>query len=165
MNGNRLDPDSDTREIDAWLGRHAARSRHPLHRALQAIALPLLLWSLLAFGWAIPVPEGLGRPGLWSALGAVGVFGWAQRRSRAIAWLLVVVVAAMLAATHWLHGLLGTERLTMLSAIALATASLALLAGRRIEGLTLAPRVVFDDVATGVLALCASVLRRFGISS
>lgn len=129
-----------------------------------ATALPLFAWSLIARGWAIPVREGLGRAGLWPALAAVGVFGWAQRRSRAIAWLLVVLMATMLAATHGLHGLLGTERLTMLAAIALATASLALLASRRIEGLALAPRALLDDVATGALALCAAVLRRSGIS-
>jgi hypothetical protein len=139
--------------------------RQPPGRAIRSIAPPLLLWSMLALGWALPVPEGLGHPGLWSALAAVGVFGWAQRHSRAIAWALAIGMALLLAATHWAHGNLGLERLVALAAIVLATAAIAHLAVRRVEGLPMSPRAVFDDIAVRLLALAGSVLRRIGVSS
>lgn len=158
---------SDGDGIDAQLARHAQAQahRHPLSRAIPRIALPLLLWSALALGWSLPVPEGLGRPGLRSALAAVGLFGWAQRHSRAIAWALAIAMALMLAATHWAHGYLGLERLVALAGIVLAMAVIAHLAVRRVGGLPLSPRAVFDDIAVGLLALAGSVLRRIGISS
>lgn len=157
---------SDTDGIDARHAKAQAQAhRHPLNRAIRSIAPPLLLWSMLALGWTLPVPEGLGRLGLWSALAAVGVFGWAQRHSRAIAWALAIGMALMLAATHWIHGFLGLERLVALAAIVLATAAIAHHAVCHVEGLPMSPRAVFDDIAVGLLALAGSVLRRIGASS
>jgi len=156
----------DSDDIDARLARlaQAQAGRHPLNRALRSIVPPMALWSMLALGWALPVPEGLGRPGLWSALAAVGLFGWAQRCSRAIAWTLAIGMASMLAATHWAHGFLGLERLVALAAIVLATAVIALLVVRSVEAEPPALRAVFDDIALGLLALAGAVLRRVGVS-
>lgn len=154
---------SDRGPIEALPEAHAQRP--PPAHAGDAIAASLILWATFALGWALPVPEGLGRPGLWSALAAVGLFGWAQRHSRAIAWALAIAMALMLAATHWAHGHLGLERLVALAGIVLAMAVIAHLAVRRVGGLPLSPRAVFDDIAVGLLALAGSVLRRIGISS
>ncbi len=122
-------------------------------------------WSALALGWALPVPSALGRQGLWSALAAVGLFGWAHRRSRPVAWVLAIGMALMPAATHSIHGFLGIGRLAALALITLPMVLIALLAGRRATHLPLAPRAVLADVATGLLALPAAALRRTSTSS
>ena len=72
--------------------------------ALHHLCVPLIVWTVFAFLWVIPVPPGIGQPGVWAGLAIVFecLLGFALGRSRADLlaaydvtsgnlWLLVVV--------------------------------------------------------------------------
>lgn len=128
------------------------------------LALPAAWWSILAFGWALPVPEWLGRPGLWSALGAVALFGAAQRHSRAVALLLAVVLAAMLATADVLHRVAGLAGLLGVAGLLLGTGLVALVVDERRDGRALAFQRLGEILRDDPLALASVLLRRLGVS-
>ena len=56
------------RPIDLWFARYSDDHRNAVNQRIHMIAVPLILWSVIALLWCLPVIEGLSRPGLWAAL-------------------------------------------------------------------------------------------------
>jgi hypothetical protein len=155
---------SDRGALDALLARHMVAGEPRRHQALRWVALSAWWWSILATGWALPVPTAFGRPGLWSALAAVALFAAAQRLSRAIALSLAAVMAAMLAATALLHDVLGPVGVLGIACATMVGSLLALVVAERRLGRPLTPGGLADSIFGGPIALAAGALRRVGVS-
>lgn len=157
----RADP---RRDIDRWLGNYSEDHRHPTNIALHHACVPLIVWTVVAALWVIPVPPGIGQPGLWAGLAMVGAIGWYLRLSRPLALAMVVVLAALSALTHVLFGVLGPRQLLSLAALVFVLAWIGQFIGHRYEGKRPS---FFTDLAyllIGPLWIVAKTLRRFGIA-
>ena len=106
----RIDTDGD-RPIDAWFAHYSGDHRNAVNQRIHVIAVPLILWSVIALLWCIPVPGTLFRAGLWAALAMFGAWMFYYRASRAIGFGMLVVFVAMAWLTRWLHDLHGTPGL------------------------------------------------------
>lgn len=151
------------REVDRLLDNYSEDHRHPTNQAIHWLAVPLIVWSVVAAVFVIPVPAAIGRPGLWAALAMVGAIAWYLRLSRTLAYTLTVVFIAMLASTWWLYGAIGATNL-LITAIAVFISAWAIqFIGHQIEGRR--PSFLTDLVylLVGPMWLTSKALRRFGI--
>jgi uncharacterized membrane protein YGL010W len=157
-------PVDTRRPVDRWLGNYSEDHRHPTNIALHHVCVPLIVWSVVAFVWVIPVPPGIGQPGLWAALGMVGTLGWYLRLSRPLGLAMVAVFVLLGAITHVLYGLLGAAQLLSLAILVFVVAWIGQFIGHRIEGKR--PSFFTDLVylLVGPLWIVAKALRRLGIA-
>ena len=95
------------RPIDRWLGSYSGDHRDPVNQVIHLVCVPLILWSVLALLWALPVPSMLGRAGFWAgvAMFLSLVYYWRLSRPLGFGMLLAYIVLGLV--THLLHGLLG----------------------------------------------------------
>jgi uncharacterized membrane protein YGL010W len=99
------------RPIDRWFASYAHDHQHPANRLIHWIAVPLILWSVIAILWTIPVLATWFRPGLWSALAMFFAWMFYYRASRRIGLGMLAVFVAMAWLTRWLYYALGREQL------------------------------------------------------
>jgi len=103
------------RNIDRWFAHYAADHRNPGNQRIHVVAVPLILWSVVALLWCLPVPGTWFRQGLWAALAmfVAWSFYWRASRSLGLGMLAWFVLLAWL--TRWLHALIGTRQLLWLA--------------------------------------------------
>ncbi|MEO5596570.1 MAG: Mpo1-like protein [Lysobacteraceae bacterium] len=79
--------------LGIWFDNYSADHRNSTNQRVHVICVPAILWSVIALLWTIPVPEGIGRAGLWAALAmaATWFFYWKLSRALALGMLLVFV--------------------------------------------------------------------------
>src|SRR3546814_15210445 len=67
---------------------------------IHVVAVPLILWSVVALLWCIPVLGTLFRPGLWAALAMFFAWSFYFRASRRIGYGMLVVFVAKIGRAH-----------------------------------------------------------------
>src|SRR5690606_4257058 len=72
----------DDRRIDQWFAHYSEDHRNQTNQRIHVVAVPLILWSVVALLWCIPVPGTLFRPGLWAALAMFFAWAFYYRASR-----------------------------------------------------------------------------------
>ncbi|TWT16904.1 DUF962 domain-containing protein [Luteimonas wenzhouensis] len=133
---NATDPASD-RPIDRWFASYSADHRNPTNQRIHVVAVPLILWSVIALLWCIPVPPGSGfRSGLWAGLACFAAWMFYYRASRLIGFGMLATFVAMLWLTFWIERLQGTRFLLGLAAAVFVVAWIAQFVGhsKRFEG-------------------------------
>ncbi len=152
------------RPIDRFLGNYAEDHRNPVNQVVHWICVPLIVWTVIALVWAIPVPAALGRPGLWAGLSMVLALLFYWRLSRPLALAMTAAFVALGFFTHWLHGLLGTQGLVIAAVSVFVLAWIAQFIGHNIEGKR--PSFLTDLVylLIGPLWLMSKLFRRLGLS-
>ncbi|WP_298579551.1 Mpo1-like protein [uncultured Luteimonas sp.] len=109
------EPRSD-RPIDRWFDSYSADHRNPANRRIHVFAVPLILWSVIALLWCIPVPADSGfRAGLWAGLACFAAWMFYFRASRPIGFGMLAVFVAMLWSSFWIERLQGTRFLLWLA--------------------------------------------------
>lgn len=103
------------RPIDAWFAHYAGDHQNAGNQRIHVIAVPLILWSVIALLWCIPTPGTWFRAGIWAALAMFGAWMFYYRASRAIGFGMLAVMVAMAWLTRWLHDTLGTPGLLKLA--------------------------------------------------
>lgn len=107
---------SADRPIDQWFASYSADHRHPVNQRIHVIAVPAILWSVVALLWCIPVPEGgWFRHGIWAALAMFLAWSFYYRASRRLGYGMLAVFVLMAWATRFLHDALGTRQLFTLA--------------------------------------------------
>ena len=107
---------SAQRPIDRWFDSYSGDHRNATNQAIHVVAVPAILWSVIALLWCIPaVGGGLFRQGFWAALAMFAAWLFYYRASRRIGLGMLVVFVAMSLLTHWLHGMLATRGLLWLA--------------------------------------------------
>jgi hypothetical protein len=108
MDGASREPPSGLSDwLAGYAGMRAPRTTAPW-RALAVVAIGFGLATVL---WSLPVPAGIGRPGLYAALAAVALLGRYLRLSRALAAVMLGVVVVVFAVIGALHASLGADAL------------------------------------------------------
>jgi uncharacterized membrane protein YGL010W len=150
------------REVDRYLGNYSEDHRHPVNKAIHWICVPAIVWTVLALLWVIPVPAGLGKPGLWAALVMVGTTSYYLRLSRPLALAMLAVFVLLAALTHLLHGLLGAGGLLWTAIGVFVAAWIAQFVGHHIEGRRPSFLTDLQYLLIGPLWLMAHGFRRAG---
>lgn len=150
------------RPIDRWFDRYASDHRHPVNVAIHWVAVPAILWSIVAALWCIPVPGTWFRAGLWAALSLFVAWMFYYRASRPLGYGMLAVMVALLWFTRWLHALLGTTQLLWVAAAVFVAAWVAQFAGHRIEGRRPSFLTDLTYLLVGPAWLLSKLYRRLG---
>ncbi|MGY0560351.1 Mpo1 family 2-hydroxy fatty acid dioxygenase [Luteimonas sp. A277] len=101
---------TSTRPIDRWFANYSGDHRNPVNQAIHVVAVPLILWSVIALLWCIP-SGGLFEQGIWAVMAMFAAWLFYYRASRRIGLGMLLVFLAMATLTWWLHDRLGSRGL------------------------------------------------------
>ena len=150
------------RTLGDWLGEYGESHRHPVNKLVHWICVPLIVWTVVAALWTIPVPASIGKPGLWAGLALVATMAFYLRLSRVLAYAMLVFFAALMAFTWWLHAHIGSSAL-LWSAIAVFVAAwVGQFIGHKFEGRKPSFLTDLAYLLIGPAWLMAKLLRRLG---
>ena len=122
------------RPIDRWFASYSDDHRNAVNQRIHVVAVPAILWSVVALLWCIPVAGTWFRPGLWAALAMFGAWMFYFRASRRLGYGMLAAFVVMAWTTRWLHDRFGTPTLLWLAAAVFIVAWIAQFVGHRIEG-------------------------------
>ena len=122
------------RAIDRWFAHYSDDHRNATNQRIHLFAVPLILWSVVALLWCIPVVGSWFRPGLWAALAMVFAWSFYFRASRRLGYGMLAVFVLMAWTTRWLHLTVGTTQLLYLAIGVFVVAWIAQFVGHKIEG-------------------------------
>lgn len=156
-------PDArEQRPIDRWLARYAGDHVDPVNQRVHMVAVPLIVWSVVALLWCIPVPGHWFRPGTWAVLAMWLAWLFYHRASRPLGLGMLAVFALLGLLTHALHVALGTRSLLLLAVGVFVLAWIAQFVGHKIEGRRPSFLTDLTYLLVGPLWLLAKVYRRMG---
>lgn len=72
------------RPIDRFFAHYSADHRNRTNQTIHVFAVPLILWSVVALLWCIPIAGTWFKTGLWSALAMFAAWMFYNRLSRPI---------------------------------------------------------------------------------
>ena len=122
------------RRIDRWFAHYSDDHRNAANQRIHVFAVPLILWSVVALLWCIPVAGHWFRPGIWAALAMFFAWSFYFRASRNLGYGMLAVFVAMAWLTRWLHLALGTMPLLHLAIGVFVVAWIAQFLGHKVEG-------------------------------
>jgi uncharacterized membrane protein YGL010W len=157
-----LDRTDRRRDVDRRLGNYSDDHRNPANKLIHWICVPLIVWAVIALLWVVPVPPGLGKPGLWASLAMVAAISYYLRLSGALAAAMLAVFVALAALTHLLYGLLGAGGLLWTAIGVFVAAWIAQFIGHHIEGRRPSFLTDLQYLLIGPLWLMAHGFRRAG---
>jgi uncharacterized membrane protein YGL010W len=151
------------RRIDRFLGNYSEDHRNGLNQIIHWICVPLIVWTVVAALFAIPVPGTWFRPGAWAGFAAVAAVAFYIRLSRPLGLAMAVVLALLLAFTAWLYALIGPANLLYSALVVFVLAWIAQFVGHKFEGKR--PSFLTDLVylLIGPLWLMSKFFRRLGL--
>lgn len=72
------------RPIDRYFDHYSGDHRNPVNQRVHVIAVPAILWSVVAMLWCIPVFGSWFSTGIWAALAMFAAWMFYNRMSRAL---------------------------------------------------------------------------------
>jgi uncharacterized membrane protein YGL010W len=103
------------RPIDRWFASYSGDHRNPVNQRIHVIAVPAIVWSVIALLWCVPAPGTWFRPGIWAALAMFLAWMFYFRASRRLGYGMLAVFVLMAWATRLLHDALGTRQLFLVA--------------------------------------------------
>ena len=73
------------RRIDELLENYSNDHRNPANQRMHLVCVPLIVWTVTALAWCIPVPATWFKPGAWFALLALLAWSYYWKLSRPLA--------------------------------------------------------------------------------
>jgi len=159
------DQTADTRrEVDRWLGNYSEDHRNPTNILIHWICVPLILWTVIALLWVVPVPAAIGRPGLWAGVAMFAAMMFYLRLSRALAFGMLAAFALLGLTTEALYRTLGPLPLMWLAIGVFVLAWIAQFLGHKIEGKRPSFLTDMAYLLIGPAWIVAKLMRKLGIS-
>ena len=156
---------ADTRPIDRWFDSYSGDHRNATNQRIHVVAVPAILWSVIALLWCIPVPPGgWFKPGIFAALAMVAASAYYLRASRVLGWGMLAVFVAMSALTWLLQATYGTRTLLVLAIAVFVVAWIAQFIGHKIEGRKPSFLTDLTYLLIGPAWVLAKGLRKLGIA-
>ena len=155
----------DMRPIDRWFDSYSGDHRNATNQRIHVVAVPAILWSVIALLWCIPVPPGgWFKPGIFAALAMVAASAYYLRASRVLGWGMLAVFVAMSALTWLLQATYGTRTLLVLAIAVFVVAWIAQFIGHKIEGRKPSFLTDLTYLLIGPAWVLAKGLRKLGIA-
>ena len=164
MNAVPNEPVDCRREVDRWLGNYSEDHRNPTNILIHWICVPLILWTVIALLWVVPVPAAIGRPGLWAGVAMFAAMMFYLRLSRALAFGMLAAFALLGLTTEALYRTLGPLPLMWLAIGVFVLAWIAQFLGHKIEGKRPSFLTDMAYLLIGPAWIVAKLMRKFGIS-
>jgi uncharacterized membrane protein YGL010W len=153
------------RAIDRWFDSYSGDHRNAINQRIHVVAVPAILWSVIALLWCIPVPPGgWFKPGIFAALAMVGACMFYFRASRALGVGMFALFVAMSAVTWWINVAFGTRTLAWLAIGVFVVAWIAQFIGHKIEGRKPSFLTDLTYLLIGPAWVVAKVYRRLGLT-
>src|SRR5215813_964623 len=95
------------RDVERWLGNYSEDHRNPTNVLIHWICVPLILWTVIALLWVVPVPASIGRSGLWAGLAMFLALTFYLRLSKALAFGMLAMFVLMGLISEGLYRVLG----------------------------------------------------------
>ena len=152
------------RPVDRYLGNYSEDHRHPTNRLIHWVCVPLIVWTVVALLWVIPVPPSAGKPGLWAGAALVFASMYYVKLSLKLAIALVLFFAVLFVITHMLYGALGATGLLWTAVGVFVLSWVAQFVGHQIEGKRPSFLTDLTYLLIGPMWLMSKIFRRFGIA-
>lgn len=131
---NAVNAVAEERPIDRWFASYSGDHRNATNQSIHVIAVPAILWSVIALLWCVPVPITWFTAGLWAALAMFAAWMFYYRASRALGLGMLAVFVAMSWLTRWLALRYGLQTLLYAAIAVFVVAWIAQFIGHKIEG-------------------------------
>ena len=164
MNAVPNEPSDPRREVDRWLGNYSEDHRNPANILIHWICVPLILWTVIALLWVVPVPAMLGRAGLWAAVTMFAALSFYLRLSRALGLAMFVAFVVLGLITEALYRSLGPSMLMWLAIGVFVVAWIAQFVGHKVEGKRPSFLTDLAYLLIGPAWIVAKIMRRIGIA-
>ena len=164
MNAIPDEPADTRREVDRWLGNYSEDHRNGTNILIHWICVPLILWTVIALLWTVPVPALLGRAGLWAGVAMFAALSFYLRLSRALGLAMFVAFVALGIVTEALYRSLGPSLLIWLAVGVFVIAWIAQFIGHHVEGRRPAFFTDLVYLLIGPAWIVAKIMRKLGIS-
>ena len=126
--------DTAERPIDRWFASYSSDHRNTLNQRLHVVCVPLILWTVIALLWCIPVPGTLFGPGAFAALAMFMTWSFYYRHSRTLGMGMLLFFVLISWTTRWLHIELGSAGLAKLALAVFVVAWIGQFIGHHFEG-------------------------------
>ena len=122
------------RPIDRWFASYSDDHRNHANQLIHVVAVPAILWSVIALLWCIPVPMTWFSAGLWAALAMFAAWMFYYRASRPLGFGMLVVFLLMTWLSRWIYYAQGTQALLTIAIAVFVVAWIAQFVGHKFEG-------------------------------
>lgn len=127
-------PADEPRPVERWFASYSNDHRNATNQAIHVVCVPLILWSVIALLWLIPVPPALGREGAWAGMAMAMAAIYYYRLSRPLGLVMALKLVALGFITHGLYVALGATQLLWLAIAVFVVAWIGQFIGHRYEG-------------------------------
>lgn len=124
------------RSLQQWVGEYSESHRNPRNKLIHWICVPVIVWSVTALLWVIPVPDGLpfAQRGGWALLAALLAIGFYASLSAKLALVMALVFAVNLGLSWAIDLQFGGTVLLWSAVTVFVLAWIAQFIGHEIEG-------------------------------
>lgn len=153
------------RSMQDWLDSYSGDHRHPTNQRLHWVCVPLIVWSVVALLWSVPVPPAFFKPGAWAVFAMVLAFAWYWKRSHRLAAALLLAFGVLALLTDVIYRQLGASDLRWLALIVFVLAWVGQFVGHRIEGRRPSFLTDLSYLLIGPAWLMEKLLRKLGFKA
>ncbi|HEX6831998.1 MAG TPA: Mpo1-like protein, partial [Rudaea sp.] len=126
--------------------------------------VPLILWTVIAALWTVPVPAALGRAGFWAGVAMFVSMAFYLRLSKPLAFGMLAVYIVFGLVSEALYRALGPSGLLTVAIVVFVLAWIAQFIGHKIEGRKPAFLTDLVYLMIGPAWIVAKILRKVGIA-
>lgn len=153
---------SAARPIDRWFASYSGDHRNPVNQAIHVVAVPAILWSVVALLWCVPPLLPWFQNGIWAVLAMFGAWAYYNRLSRplGIGMLILFFVAGCLC--RLLEDRIGVRGLLFSGIGVFVVAWIAQFVGHHVEGRRPSFLTDLTYLLIGPIWVLAKLYRQFG---
>ena len=123
-----------TRPIDRWFANYSDDHRNAVNQRIHVVAVPAILWSVIALLWCVPPLLPWFQYGIWAALAMFATWSWYNRLSRPLGYGMLAFFFFSACLCRLLEQRIGLGGLLGLALGLFAAAWVAQFVGHAVEG-------------------------------
>jgi uncharacterized membrane protein YGL010W len=132
--GGMMDTTVYARPIDRYFAGYSDDHRNRANQRIHVLAVPAILWSVVALLWCIPVGGTWFQSGLWAALGMFAAWMYYNRLSRTLGYGMLAAFFFCGCLCRLLEAHVGLQGLLWLALGVFVVAWIAQFVGHKLEG-------------------------------
>lgn len=122
------------RPIDRWFAHYSDDHRNGTNQCIHVIAVPAIMWSVIAMLWCLPPLITWFQHGIWAALAMFGAWAFYNRLSRRLGYGMLAFFFLSGCVCRLLENHIGRSGLLWLALAIFVVAWIAQFVGHKIEG-------------------------------
>ncbi|MDV3469965.1 Mpo1-like protein [Stenotrophomonas sp. C3(2023)] len=127
-------PLPSARPVDRYFASYADDHQNPLNQQIHLVAVPAILWSVVALLWCLPPLITWFQNGIWAGLAMFAAWSWYNRLSRPLGLGMLAVFFVFGCSCRLLEARIGLGNLAWLAVAVFVVAWVAQFVGHRAEG-------------------------------